>query len=140
MPPYRLYAVISMIFAGLTAVLAKRGMEDIRGESALAVRTAVIFVLILGVGYSQGYLKDLRNLSPQAGFWLGLSGITTFLSWLYYYRAIKLGPVSEVALIDKASIVITLGLSFLILGEPVTLRKLAALAAILTGLLLLLKK
>lgn len=134
------YAIISMIFAGLTSVIAKAGLKHVSGDTGLAVRTVIVFVIIwVNVLFFQ-QVDDFKNLTKTDILFLGISGITTSLSWLFYYRAIKIGSVSEVALIDKASILITLLLSFLFLKEPLTPKILLGASFILIGLLILVWK
>ena len=137
MKQYQLYALISMLFAGLTSVIAKAGLKNVSGDTGLAVRTTFIFVLIWVNVFAFNQLKDFSNLTKKDIFLLSCSGITTTLSWTFYYRAIKLGNVSEVALIDKASILITLLLSFIFLHEPFTWKVILGAALILSGLLVL---
>jgi transporter family protein len=135
-----LYAIISMLFAGVTAVLAKFGMKNVSGDAALVVRTSLIFVLVWLNAFAFRHAGSLALLSRKDLLFLGLSGLTTFFSWLFYYRAMKDGHVSVVATIDKASILVTLVLSFWLLKEPFTLRLAAGGALILTGLVVLVWK
>ena len=115
-----IFSLISMFFAGLTSVIAKMGLKNVSSDTGLAVRTVVVFVLVwINVIAFQG-VKDFKNLTKSDILFLAISGVTTSLSWIFYYKAIKIGNVSQVALIDKASILITLALSFLILNEHFT--------------------
>ena len=141
MEKWILYAVISMLFAGLTSVIAKFGMNNLSSDTALAVRTSVVFSIILfnAFLFKDGY-HELVHTSSRNLIFLAISGITTSLSWIFYYRAMKIGQVSYVASIDKASIVVTLLLSFLILKEPITLKILAGATFILTGMIILIWK
>lgn len=134
------YAILSMIFAGLTSVLAKYGLQNISADFGLGIRTSVIFVIILFVNVVGAKYKEFTNLTTLQIVLLVASGITTSLSWIFYYRAMKDGLVSYVAAIDKASIVITIVLSFLLLKEPVTPKIIVATLLILTGLLILVWK
>lgn len=135
-----LFALISMVFAGLTSVLAKFGMKNVSGDTALVVRTSLIFGLVWLNALAFRHVQALNLLSRRDYMFLGLSGVTTFLSWLFYYRAMKDGNVSVVATIDKASIVVTLLLSFWILKEPFTWRLAAGASLILAGLVVLVWK
>jgi transporter family protein len=135
-----LFALISMVFAGLTSVLAKFGMKNVSGDTALVVRTSLIFGLVWLNAFALRHVHALNLLTRKDYLFLGLSGVTTFLSWLFYYRAMKDGNVSVVATIDKASIVVTLLLSFWILKEPFTWRLAAGAALILAGLVVLVWK
>ena len=133
-----LYALLSMLFAGLTAVLAKFGLQQINADLGLAVRTAVIFGFV-GINTLLGKSwRDWPALTPKQLLFLVLSGLATTLSWVCYYRAMKAGPVSYVAAIDKGSIVVTLLLSAWWLGEPLTPKLLLGGGLIVTGLLVLL--
>lgn len=134
------YALVSMVFAGVTAVIAKLGMHNVSGDVALLVRTCVIFGLVWGNSIAFRQMKQLTLLTARDLLFLCLSGLTTFLSWLFYYRAVKDGSVSVVATIDKASIVVTLVLSFLILREPFTGRVALGALLILAGLVVLVWK
>ncbi|MBK6543338.1 MAG: EamA family transporter [Flavobacteriales bacterium] len=134
------YALISMVFAGVTAVIAKAGMRNVSGDVALLVRTCLIFVLVWGNAFAFRQIKDMALLTTRDVLFLCLSGATTFFSWLFYYRAMKIGSVSVVATIDKASIVVTLVLSFLVLREPFTWRVALGGTFILCGLLVLVWK
>ncbi len=135
-----LYALISMVFAGVTAVIAKLGMKNVSGDTALVVRTSLIFGLVWLNAFAFRHVQALNVLSRKDLFYLCVSGGTTFLSWLFYYRAMKEGNVSLVATIDKASIVVTLLLSFWILKEPFTWRLAAGASLILAGLVVLVWK
>lgn len=137
MPTWILYAILSMLFAGLTAVIAKFGLKNVSGDAGLAVRTTFVFVLVWLNAIAFRHVKDFGHLTAKDILFLGISGLTTTLSWIYYYRAIKMGDVSVVAVIDKASIVITLILSFWLLKEPFTWRIAIATALIISGLLVL---
>jgi bacterial/archaeal transporter family protein len=135
------YAVVSMLFAGLTSVIAKFGMKDLSSDTALAIRTIVVFTIVLANAFI--FRNAYQELNQSAGknlLFLILSGITTSFSWIFYYRAIKEGPISFVASIDKASIVVTLLLSFLILKEPVTSKVVLGAAFILVGMVILVWK
>lgn len=126
-----------MIFAGLTSVIAKAGLKNVSSDTGLAVRTSFVFVLIWLNVVAMNQLKDFSNLNTKAVLLLGLSGLTTSISWIFYYKAIKIGNVSEVALIDKASIIITLLLSFFFLQEQITWRIAIGALFIIAGLVIL---
>jgi transporter family protein len=127
-------AIASMCFAGLTSVVAKFGLKEVSADVGIAVRTAWVFLFILVNLFAFGKGKELPALTSKTILILGLSGLTTALSWIFYYKAIKIGPVSQVALIDKGSIIITLLLSFTILQEPITLKTAIGAGIILVGL------
>lgn len=140
METWILYALISMVFAGLTSVLAKYGLQNINSDLGLGIRTTTIFVLLLIFILSTDKLKDLPLITNKQFLLLILSGITTTLSWVFYYRAMKTGLVSYVAAIDKASIVITLTLSFILLKEPMTPKIILGGLLIFGGMLVLIWK
>ncbi len=137
MPTWILYAIVSTIFAGLTAVIAKFGLKNVSGDTGVAVRTTFVFLLVWLNAISFKHIRDFNQLTSKDILFLAISGLTTTLSWIYYYRAIKMGDVSVVAVIDKASIVITLILSFWLLKEPFTWRIVIAGLLIISGLLVL---
>ena len=140
METWILYAILSMIFAGLTSVLAKYGLQNISADFGLGIRTTIIFIIITLINLVGTKYKEFSNLT---GFQLTLlvaSGVTTTLSWIFYYRAMKDGLVSYVAAIDKASIIITLLLSFFLLKEPVTPKIMFGGSLIFIGMLVLIWK
>ena len=141
MEKWKLYAIISMVFAGLTSVIAKFGMKELSSDVALSIRTAVVFAIVSANALLFTNAFQQIKTAPKSNLiFLAISGITTSLSWIFYYRAIKEGQVSYVASIDKASIVITLLLSFLLLREPVTAKVLAGAGFILVGTVILIWK
>lgn len=132
------YALLSAIFAAFTAILAKIGIKNVDSNLATAIRTIVIVLFAWGIVFYQGTHKQLSSLSKYSLIFLILSGIATGLSWLFYFRALQLGKASQVAPIDKLSLVITIILAAVILKEKVTASIvlggiLMALGAILVG-------
>ena len=141
MEKWVVYAIISMLFAGITSVLAKFGMKNLSSDTALAIRTAIVFLIVTAnVLLFRNAFKEIQQAPLQNLFFLALSAVTTSLSWIFYYRAMKEGPVSYVASIDKASIVVTLILSFILLKEPMTGKVLVGAGFILTGMVILIWK
>lgn len=141
MEKWIIYAIISMVFAGLTSVIAKFGMKDLSSDTALAIRTFVVFTIVVANAFLfRNAFAELQQASKSNLIFLSISGLTTSLSWIFYYRAMKIGQVSYVASIDKASIVVTLLLSFLLLKEPVTAKVLAGAGFILIGMIILIWK
>lgn len=134
------YAILSMVFAGITSILAKYGLSSVSADLGLGVRTTVIFFLIVMINIFGDRFREIGQLTGRQTLLLVLSGITTTLSWVFYYRAMKDGLVSYVAAIDKGSIVITLVLSFLLFREPVTPKILIGGGLILAGMLVLVWK
>lgn len=135
---FRFWAVLSALFAGLTAILAKKGVEGVPSNLALAVR--VVFVLafssLITVFTRQ---TAIGQLTPRNWQYLALSGVATGLSWLCYFRALQLGPVSAVAPIDKLSFVIAVVLGVVLLHEKMTWNLGVGVCLIVTGVLFTLK-
>ena len=137
---WKLFAMLSALFAALTSILAKIGIKGVNSNLATAIRTVVIIFLSWGIVFATGAQHEIKNLTKQNWTFLILAGIATGLSWLVYYKAISLGNVSQVAPIDKSSIVLMLILSFLILGEQFTVKTLVAGALITLGTFVMLWK
>lgn len=129
------FAVISMLFAGFTSVIAKHGLSGISGELGLTVRTLFVSAFVLIFSAVAVTRTEWAFLTPRHYFFLGLSGLTTAISWIFYYKALAEGEVSTVALIDKGSFVVAALLAWFLLGEPITVRKLLGGALIVAGLL-----
>src|SRR5258706_8300705 len=115
---WRYFALLSALFAALTAILAKIGLKGVNSNLATAVRTVVIIILAWGIVAFSGELKEVRNLTKQNLLFLVLSGLATGLSWIFYFKALATGPVSKVAPIDKLSLALTICLSVIVLKEP----------------------
>lgn len=128
-----IYALLSAIFAGLTAILAKLGIKGVDSDLAMAIRTSVILVLVWGIAYFRGGLNGISVLSTQNWVFLFLSGLATGASWLFYFRALKIGEVSKVAPVDKLSVVFALLFSVIFLGEKPSLQLLLGAFLILAG-------
>ena len=144
MEAWKLYAFAAALFAGLTSVLAKSGLKTLPSDLGLAVRTCVVFVLVItnvllwhGAG---DCLAALGNAGRRSLLLLALSGLTTSLSWICYYRAMATGTVTFVSLVDKGSIVVTLLLSVLVLGEVFTWKTGVGASLVVSGLLVLVWK
>ena len=135
MQQWVVYAILSAVFAGVTAVLAKYGLQNVSADFGLGVRTTVIFIIVVAINIAGEKYKELSFLTPIQKWLLIASGVTTTLSWIFYYRALKDGPVSYVTIIDKASILITLALSFVLLKEPFTPKVAIGALLILAGIL-----
>ena len=132
-----MYALLSALFAALTAVLAKVGIKGVDSNLATAVRTAVVLVLAWGIVYFRGGLEGIHTLTRTNWLFLVLSGIATGLSWVFYFRALQLGKVSQVAPVDKLSVALAIGLSVVFLGEKLTLHTGLGAALIIIGTLVL---
>ena len=140
MQPWIIYAILSMLFAGVTSVLAKYGLQNVSADFGLAVRTTIIFVIITTINIAGQRFKEFAALTNLQLGLLIASGVTTTLSWIFYYRAIKDGLVSYVTAIDKGSILITLVLSFMLLKESVTPKITTGALLILVGMIVLIWK
>lgn len=134
---WKYYALLSALFAAFTSILAKIGVKGISGDVATAVRTVVILVIAWGIVLFGGQLKQLREINGNNLLFLGLSGVATGLSWIFYFKALQTGDVSKVAPIDKLSVAIAIGLSILILKEPVDLKTILGALMIVGGTLVI---
>lgn len=121
---WKYYAILSALFAAVTAILAKVGIKGVSGNVATAVRTVIVVIMAWGIILLSGEMKELRNLTKTNLLFLVFSGIATGLSWLFYFKALETGEVSKVVPIDKLSVAIAMGLAFVILKEPVELKSL----------------
>lgn len=137
---WKLYALLSALFAALTAIFAKIGVRGLDSNLATAIRTTIVLFLTWGIVFASGQLRTLRSVGRTSWVFLVLSGVATGLSWLCYFRALSLGDVSRVAPIDKLSVVLTILLAFLLLREPVTPRVLLGGLLIAAGSIVLLLK
>ena len=131
------FALLSEVFAALTSILAKLGIEGVDSNLATAIRTAVVLVMAWGIVFLTGKQHGIADIGPRSWLFLILSGLATGASWLFYYRALQLGEASRVAPIDKLSVVLTMALAFLILHETVTVKGLVGGALIAVGTLVL---
>jgi transporter family protein len=134
---WKWYALLSAVFAALTAILAKVGVRGISGNVATAVRTAVVLLLAWGIVLFSGQMKEVRELNRTTLIMLILSGVATGLSWIFYFKALETGDVSRVAPIDKLSVVFVMIIAFAFLGEPVTIKTVAGGLLIAAGAVLL---
>lgn len=130
---WKWYAVLSAVFAALTAILAKLGVKNVNSNVATAVRTIIILFMSWGIVLLAGEMKEVKNLSRNNIIFLVLSGIATGLSWLFYFKALQSGPVSKVAPIDKFSVALAMGLAFVFLGETPDLKTVIGGLLILAG-------
>lgn len=137
---WKLFALLSALFAALTSILAKIGIKGVDSNLATAIRTVVIIILAWTIVFSTGAQHGITSLSKRNWTFLILSGLATGLSWIFYYKAISIGKVSQVAPIDKSSIVLTLILSFFVLNEQFTVKTLVAGSLITAGTFVMLWK
>lgn len=132
-----LFAALSAVFAALTSILAKVGIEDVNSNLATAIRTLVVVVMAWGMVFLTHAQSGLPEISRKSWIFLILSGIATGASWLCYYRALQLGEASKVVPIDKLSVVITLILAFIFLHEEFTAKSLIGCILIGAGTLIM---
>jgi bacterial/archaeal transporter family protein len=130
-----LFAALSALFASLTAIFGKIGVRDIDSNLAVAIRTSVVVVFAWGLVALQPGRMTLHGISQRSWVFLVLSGLATGASWLFYYRALQLGPASRVAPIDKLSVALTVVLAFTVLGEKPGLGSVLGGALITAGVL-----
>ena len=128
-----IFAILSAIFAALTSILAKIGIEGVNSNLAAAVRTIVVVLMAWFMVFITGNQNGIVDISKKSWIFLILSGLATGASWLCYYKALQLGEASKVVPIDKLSIVITIVLAFIFLGEQITLKTLIGCCLIVTG-------
>lgn len=131
------YALLSAFFAALTAIFAKAGIRGVDTNLATAIRTVVIVLIAWAIVLVKGSGTGIGSLNKQNWLFLVLSGLATGLSWICYFKALQLGKVSQVAPVDKLSVALALLLSFVFLGEPLTLKTIAGAGLIIGGTLVL---
>ena len=137
MDMWLLFAILSSVFAALTSLLAKIGIEGVNSNLATAIRTAVVLIMSWGMVFLTNAQKGLGDISQKSWIFLILSGLATGASWLCYYKALQLGEASKVVPIDKLSVVITLVLAFVFLHEQFTTKSLIGCILIGAGTLLM---
>lgn len=133
--PWWAFALLSALFAALTTIFAKIGLENVRSNLATAIRTIVILLIAWGIVFTTGEAKNIGTIGSRAWLMLILSAVATGLSWLCYFRALQIGKASFVAPIDKSSTVMILVLSVLFLGEPLSWKSVLGTALIVGGTL-----
>ena len=131
------YALLSALFAALTAVFAKVGLKGTDSDLATAIRTVVILFISWGIVFFKGSFTAIGSLSRQNILFLVVSGIATGLSWIFYFKALQLGKVSQVAPVDKLSVALAIVLSVLFLGEVLTWKSIVGASLIIVGTLIL---
>ena len=131
------WALLSAIFAALTAIFAKVGIQGVDSDLATLIRTAIIIVVLSAFVAYTGKWANPLELSPKTWLFLGLSGLTTGASWVCYFRALKIGDASKVAPVDKLSLVLVAVFAFAFLGERPSLREWSGISMVAGGVLLL---
>ncbi len=132
-----IYALLSAFFAALTAIFAKVGIKGVDTDLATAIRTIVILIIAWGIAFVKGGATTINTLSKQNIIFLCLSGIATGLSWIFYFKALQLGKVSQVAPVDKLSVALAIILSVIFLGEGLTLKIAVGALLIIAGTIVL---
>lgn len=134
---WAVYAVLSSVFAALTSILAKVGIDGVNSTLATAIRTLVVVVMSWGMVFLTNAQGGIAEISRKSWLFLILSGLATGASWLCYYRALQLGQASKVVPIDKLSVVITLILAWVFLHEQFNMKSLIVAALIAAGTLVM---
>ena len=132
---WALYAVLSAVFGALVAIFGKIGVRDVDSNLAVALRTIVIVCFAWGIVLVQGNAREVFRISRHSYLFLFLSALATGCSWLCYYKALKLGPASRVAPIDKLSVALAVALAFVFLGEKPTVGNVLGAGLITAGVL-----
>ena len=130
------WALLSAVFAGVTVILAKQGVENVNSHLATAIRTAVVLLITWAITVAAGPAQGIMELSRRNWLFLALSGLATGLSWICYFRALQLGEVSRVAPVDKLSVVFAILFAVLFLRERFTLIQWIGATLILAGVVL----
>ena len=131
------FAILSVLFASLTSILGKIGIENIDSNLGTAIRTIVVLIMAWGIVFGQKKQKQIKNIDKTSWVFLILSGLATGASWLCYYRALQDGPASIVVPIDKLSIVVTVAFSFIFLRAKLNVKSFIGLLLIVAGTLIL---
>jgi len=131
------YALLAAFFAALTSILAKIGIENVNANLATAIRTAVVLLIAWGIVFATGRHHEIGAVSQKSWIFLILSGFATGASWLFFFRALQIGEVAKVVPVDKFSVVISMILAFIILGEAVSAKTIAGGLLITIGTLIL---
>ncbi|WP_126971527.1 EamA family transporter [Gynurincola endophyticus] len=135
-----IYAMLSALFASLTAIFAKQGVTNISSNLATGIRTIIILIMVWCIILAKGEAKSISTLSKHNLLFLALSGIGTGLSWLFYFKALQIGNVSQVAVVDKLSVALTILLAVLFLGETLTWKTAIGASLIIAGTLIIITK
>ena len=133
---YLIYALISSIFASLTAIFIKLGLSNINSNLATAIRTIIILIISWIIVFYTNSFENIKLINSKNLIFLIISGITTGLSWIFYFKALQIGEVSKVAVIDKLSIALTIILAFIFLKETITLKMIIGIIFIIAGTLI----
>lgn len=131
------FALLSSVFAALTSILAKVGINGVNSNLATAVRTVVVLIMAWGMVFLTGTWGGISEISRKSWLFLILSGLATGASWMCYYKALQIGDASKVVPVDKLSVVITIILAFVFLNERVGIKSVLGAALITVGTLIM---
>ena len=131
------FALLSAVFAALTSIFAKIGIESVNSNLATAIRTVIVLVMAWLIVFATGKHQQIVDISTKSWIFLVLSGLATGLSWLCYFYALQIGEASKVVPVDKFSVVITMVMAFFILGEVITMKTIIGGLLITAGTLVL---
>ena len=131
------FALLSAVFAALTSIFAKIGIENVNSNLATAIRTVIVLVMAWLIVFATGKHQQITDISTKSWVFLVLSGLATGLSWLCYFYALQIGEASKVVPVDKFSVVITMVMAFFILGEVITMKTIIGGLLITAGTLVL---
>jgi transporter family protein len=132
-----IYALLSALFAALTAIFAKVGIKGVDSDLATAIRTVIILIIAWSIALVRGSAENMASLNRTNWIFLILSGCATGLSWIFYFKALQLGKVSQVAPVDKLSVALAIILAVVFLKEPLTLKSASGALLIIAGTLVL---
>ena len=132
-----LFAILSAVFAALTSILAKIGIDGVNSNLATAIRTVVVVIMAWGMVFLTNTQNEIVEISKRSWIFLILSGLATGASWLFYYKALQMGEASKVVPIDKLSVVFTLILAFVFLQEQITVKSFIGCILIAVGTLVM---
>ena len=132
-----IYALLSAVFAALTAIFAKVGIKGVDSDLATAIRTVIILILAWGIALFKGSAEHMGALNKTNWIFLVLSGLATGFSWIFYFKALQIGKVSQVQPVDKLSVALAIILSVVFLKEPLTLKSASGALLIIAGTLVL---
>jgi transporter family protein len=137
MQPWIIYALLSAVFAALTTVFAKAGLQGVNSDLATAIRTTIVVVITWAIVYFRYKAMNISSLSKSNWIYLVLSAFATGASWIFYYHALQIGKAGQVSAIDKGSLLFTILLAALFLGEPLTSKTLISGGLIFAGLMVM---
>lgn len=132
-----IYALLSALFASLTAIFAKVGIKGVDSDLATAIRTIIILVMAWLIVFFKGSTQSITSLSKYNILFICLSGVATGLSWIFYFKALQIGKISQVAPVDKLSVALTILLSVIILKEVLTIKMAIGAILIISGTVVL---